>query len=477
VSGEAAGAPESNLPACRIDRHGRRRVDYRVIVSLALPLVANSAIQAVLSLTDTWFIGRISAEDIAAVGSVYWLVLVVILLFGGIGLAVQTLVAQAYGARRFHRAGEATWTALWGCLLVAPAFGAAALCGRQMLAPFDLDPTIVARALAYWPPRIGLAWLGVAVWSVLGFFNGIGRTRITLIVTAGMAILNAALDQLLIFEFGWGIAGAAWATNLAILAGLAASVAIFLGPWMSRTYASRTTWRPQWRRLTAQVRLGFPMGLLAAADLFGFALFQLMMVHLSAVDGAATQIVIMLTSIAYFPGVGIAMVGTTLVGQAIGAGDRAWARRVGNAIVGACTAYMGLTGLALGLASPWLVRMFVGSDDPLAVEVVALGTVILWIAAAYQLFDGMNLGSSFCLRGAGDAFVPAAMVIVLSWFLFVPAAYTLTFAPGQGWLDGVPHLGFGSPGGWFAADIYIALLGLSMWWRWRSPAWERLTLS
>ena len=89
------------------------------------------------------------------------------------------------------------------------------------------------------------------------------------------------------------------------------------------------------------------MGLLYAADLLGIALFQIMTVRLSSVDGAATQIVMMLTSIAYLPAVGIAMTGTTLVGQSIGAGDREWAMRVGNATIKLSVVYMALIGVFL----------------------------------------------------------------------------------------------------------------------------------
>ena len=447
-----------------------------MIASLAVPFVANSAVQAVLNLTDTWFIGRISTQDVAAIGAVYWLVLVVILLLGGVGLAVQTVVAQAFGAGRYRRAAQSTWTALWGTLLTVPVFVACAWLGGPMLALARIDPAVAALAVDYWGPRIAFAWIGVALWSVLGFFNGIGRPRITLLVTLGTALLNALLNQLLIFELGLGIAGAAWATSAAMLIGLVVALAIFAARWIDRDYRSRLTWRPHARRLLAQFKLGFPMGLLFAADLLGFALFQLMQVRLSAVDGAATQIAMMLTSLAYFPAAGLAMAGTTLVGQSIGAGDRGWARQLGNAVIYACTAYMALTGLALALCGPWLMSLFVATDDPLASEVIALGAFILWIAAAYQLFDGLNLGSSFCLRGAGDAFVPAAMVIVLSWFLFVPLAHVLTFAPGQGWIDAMPQLGWGATGGWTAAVLYISALGITMFLRWRSRAWEGLRL-
>ncbi len=81
----------------------------------------NSAVQAVLNATDTWFIGRLSPAATSAIGAVYWPILVFMLLFGGVGLSVQTLVAQAYGGRRYARASQATWTALWASLLTVPA--------------------------------------------------------------------------------------------------------------------------------------------------------------------------------------------------------------------------------------------------------------------------------------------------------------------------------------------------------------------
>ncbi len=135
---------------------------------------------------------------------------------------------------------------------------------------------------------------------------------------------------------------------------------------------------------------------------------------------------------------------------------------------------MALIGLLIAACGPWLVPSFVPAGDPLAAEVVRTGTVILWIAAAYQLFDGLNFGSSFCLRGAGDAVVPAAMVLALSWLIFVPLAHMLTFTPGQGWVDWLPQFGLGAIGVWIAAVTYIVLLGLAMYFRWQSGAWRKI---
>src|SRR5450755_1849151 len=124
------------LPAQRIDAQGRAHVDLYAVLALALPLIANSAVQVVLNLTDVWFIGHISMQALAAVGAVQWLVLVFVMLLGGVAMAVQPLVAQAYGARRYRRAAQATWTALWGILCAAPLFLAVGLAGGAILAPF-----------------------------------------------------------------------------------------------------------------------------------------------------------------------------------------------------------------------------------------------------------------------------------------------------------------------------------------------------
>ena len=315
-----------------------------------------------------------------------------------------------------------------------------------------------------------------AAWAVMGFFNGIGRPRVTLIVMGVMAVGNALLNQYFIFHLGFGVAGAAWATTVAQGLGLVVAMTVFLDRGHRAQFRTHLTWRPHARRIGAQLRLGFPMGLMGAADLLGMSLFQVMQVRLSAVEGAASQVVMVLTSIAYMPGFGIALAGTTLVGQSIGAGDRRWAFRLGNRVIALAALYMGGAGVVLALAGPWLLPLFTGAHDASSALVVALSQRLLWIAAGYQLFDGLNMGSGFCLRGAGDATVPAVLVLALSWLFFLPLAHVLSFAPGQGWFDLLPQFGLGAAGGWVAVVVYVLVLGLVLLARWRSRAWERVHL-
>ncbi len=464
------------LPGQVLSSSGRPRLDYIAVSALAFPFMLNSAVQAVLNATDTWFVGRLSPAATSAMGAVYWPVLVFILLFGGVGLSVQTLVAHAYGGRRYARASQATWTALWASLFTVPVFAVLAMTGAWLFSPFGIADETLKLALDYWFPRMLAAPLGIALWSILGFFNGVGRATITLRITLCVALVNALFNQLFIFDLGLGVAGSAWATAAAQLVGVGVSLIWFLGGATRRRYRSHLTARLRMRALLRQFNLGAPMGLLYAADILGFALFQLMQVRLGNVDGASTQIVMMLTSFCYMPAVGIAMAGTTLVGQAIGAKNLDWAFKVGNSIILLSVIYMGAIGLILAMIGPWLLPWFTNRSDPQSADVVVKSCELLWIAAGYQLFDGLNISSGSCLRGAGDVRLPALMVLILSWTLFVPLAHMLSFKPGAGWVDWLPQLGLGAVGGWCAALIYICCLGTMLFLRWRSGAWRRVVL-
>ena len=449
----------------------------RAILALALPLFLNSSIQAVLNLTDTWFIGRISSTAVAAIAAVHWLILGFLLLFGGVAMGVQVFAAQAYGAGCFRRAGSAAWSGMWASILVFPAFIVLAFTGPALLPRLGFEPEIAALAAQYWQPRMAGGLLALLLWAPMSFFYGTGQVRTAVMINVVVAFANAVLNEVLMFRLGMGIAGAAWATNLALAIGFAISLFIFTRlPRGREQFGSQLLWRPRRASIIAMFTVGLPIGAMIAFDLLGLAVFQLMMTRLGIVEAAATQIVMMLTSLAYMPAVGLGMAGTTLVGQSVGAGNPAWARRLGNRVTSMAIVHMGGVGLALALAGPWLASQFVSADDPHAAAVVSLTATLLWIAACYQVFDGLQLGSGFCLRGAGDTRFPAVMLLLLSWTVFLPLTHVLTFETGGGPIAALPGLGLGAVGGWWAAVIYIVLLGCALASRWSSRRWMSMRL-
>ena len=372
------------LPGQALDDKGRRRLDYSAIFRTAVPLMVNSAIQAGLNITDTWFVSRLSPSATAAIGAVYWPVLVFIWLLGGVSLAVQPLAAQAYGGRRYARAAGALWIALWLSIVTVPPSVFLALSGKPIFSVFGLPVETLSLAVEYWTPRMLGAPLAIALIAALGFFNGIGKTVTTLKITVAVGLVNAVLNQLFMFVWGFGIAGSAWATNVAQSVGLMSALLVFLDPAHRRLFRSNRTYRLTASVVRSQCRFGLPMGVQYAADILAFAIFQLMQVRLGTIDGAATQLVMVLTSFCYMPAIGISTAGTTFVGQSIGVGDADWAYHIGNRVIFISVGYMTTIGFLLAAAGPWILPYFTAASDPGSAEVRSCAAGLLWIAAGYQ---------------------------------------------------------------------------------------------
>ena len=467
LDGRVAGP----LPAQIIAPSGTPHVDYRAVLSISIPMMANSAIQILLSLTDTWFLGHLSTQALAAAGASQSIVLFIVIAAGGAAAPVQTMVARSFGAGRYMRAGAGVWTGLWAVACITPIIVVLADCGTRVIGLFGLQAEIARSAADFWLPRvIGLPF-GIATTAILSFFYGIGRAGTTITILIVEILVNAVLNQLFIFTFDWGISGCGWASTVAQGVAFFLALKRFLSTDYRRTYRSHLTWKPRATSLLAHLRLGIPMGLMPFADFIGFSIFQLMQVRLGSTSGAATQMVATLEAVVYTLGAPIASAGTTLVAQSIGAGEALWAKYLGTRVIILTALLTGAAGLIVAMAGPLVLPLFVRHSDMNAAAVMALARTLLWVAAGYQFFEGINVGGIMCLRGVGDAAVPTALSTLLACLVFLPLAHSFTFSHGGGWVHFLPQFGWGGVGGWAAADIYVFCVGCTMFVRWYSSPW------
>lgn len=464
------------LPAVRYVPDGSRRVDYIAVFALAWPLFVQFGLQAFLNVIDTWFVGRLGADAIAGMNAVNFTSFTLLLLFGGSGIAVQTIVAQRYGAGRKARASQAAWHGVYAAILTAPFTVAVALAGTAIFTFFALPDSVVEAASDYWLPRMAGGAVVVASFALGNFFNGIGRTRISLMGALIATIANVFLNWLLILELGLGMFGAGLASALAGGFAVVFYFIVFFLREFRVNYGTTRTWRLKLSVLGAVFALGIPIGVHTMLDVGSFAAFQLMVGKLGTVPGAATQIAMILTSLGFLPVAGLNFAAASLVGQSIGAGDKDWANKVGTAAVKLGFVYMACWAVLFATLGEQLSSIFVTAGDPDARAIIQLGGALLLIAAGYQLFDALNLGCLGCLRGAGDVTVPTVALIVLAWCVFVPLAHMLIFEEGQGWVHFLPQYGMGARGGWIAAFVHITLLGSFLLFRWKSGAWRRRTV-
>ena len=456
----------SHLPALKVSASGKQLVDYRVIATLAFPLFLDSFTYILIGLTDTWFMGRVSTDAVAAAGAISWILFLFIMLLACTGVAVQTKAAQAYGSGSFRQASEFAWMGIWFAALTVPVYGVLATYGNILLLPFQLDYHIEQLALLYWFPRMLGGAIVVADWTFRGFFNAVNRTHLTIIVSSCILILNVVFNALFVFLMNWGIAGIAWATVVAEGLGLIIQFGLFLSPQMKRLYKTHKTWHPNALLISQVAIMGIFSGLFMVSDIVGLAFFQMIQTELGVVSGAATQIVVTLLSLSYQPIVGLGEAGIILVGQSIGAGEPGWAKQVGNAVIRLSVFYMVIVGLGLAVAGTWAISLFVDINDAQALRVLEIGPKFLWIAVTYQLFHALVIASTFCLQGAEDVRVPALSSLILTLCGFVPLAHMLSFGTGQGFIRFLPSFGFGTFGGWWVYAGYMIVLGSILWKRW-----------
>jgi len=124
---------------------------------------------------------------------------------------------------------------------------------------------------------------------------------------------------------------------------------------------------------------------------------------------------------------GLASAGAVRVGHAVGARDGPRARAAGWTALGVGGAIMVGLGLGLFLLPGPLLRCFTADA-----RVIAIGTRLLAIAAAFQLFDGTQAVATGVLRGLGDTRTPMVMNVIGHWVLGLPVGYALCFWRGWG---------------------------------------------
>ena len=206
------------------------------------------------------------------------------------------------------------------------------------------------------------------------------------------------------------------------------------------------------------MKVGLPMGIQGVLDVGSFTVFSAMIGRMGNSELAANTAAITLLHTSFMPLIGISLAATTLVGQYIGSNQYTNARESGYTAIKVGVAYTSIMALLFFCLPNTLLSLV--TDDP---NVITLGRKILFLAAIFQVSDGCGICSSGALKGAGDTLFTMVVGISYGWLLFLPLSY---------WLAG-RH---GLSGAWAGATVYIILLGITYFLRFRSNRWEKLQI-
>ncbi len=402
------------------------------LTRLALPVVVTQLGNMMLWVVDVVMVGAVGYQELGA-ASLGRLMVMGVMMFGmGVVLGIDPPITQAHGAGDGERIGRTVQSGLVLAILVSIPIGVVWLFTGPLLVWTGQDVGLSAMAHDYVLVQLPLIPCFLLFTVLRQYLQGRAIVYPTMwIVFLGNAV-NVLANWLLIFgKFGFpklGLIGAGVATCITqacMLAGLAAWIylgRLHAGAW---TGWSRRAWAPS--RLKEIIAFGVPVGFQISLEMWAFVAAALLSGWIGTVELAAHTIVINIASVSFMVPLGISFAAVTRVGNLVGERDGPGAQRA------AWVAFTMGGGVMIVFAVLFIVARHalptIYAREP---SVIALAATLLPVAAAFQLFDGLQVVGSGILRGMGQT-LPAALFNLIGYYvLALPLAYWLAFPMGMG---------------------------------------------
>lgn len=431
-------------------------------MTLAWPLALANLLQMLVHAVDVIFVARLGERELAASALGISLFGLLMWAFSGLTGITAALIAEEIGRQR-HAVRQVRRSVRMGLWLAVVSGGVGmAVCwfGEEIMLASGQTPELSSRAgdflrIIMW------AMIPMVTSSVLrNFVSALGRPIFATAITA--LALGASVLFNWMFVFGnlgapaLGLEGSALASVLTSLFVLGSYlVAIGADRRLRRYRILGNWWRPEWTRLREILVIGSPVMVIIIAEAGLFSGAALLMGRIGESELAGHTVALQIAALAFQVPFGVGQAATIRVGYHYGAGNRAAIGRAGWIGIAVAAGFMCLTAAAMILAPGLLLQIYVDPSDPRNVAMAGFAIKYMLMAAAFQLFDGVQAVAAGALRGLQDTRVPMAIAIFSYWI------------PGYGtaiWL------GFFSPlegfGVWVGLAIGLVFAAGLLTWRW-----------
>ena len=375
----------------------KRNPRDRAIAALALPALGTLAVDPLVSIVDTAWVGRLGTGSLASLAIASAVFIAVFSVFNFVHAAVTPLVAGEVGRGDIAKAGSIAT----GSIVTTAAIGVvvaiiAILVAEPLTRVFGGEPAVLEDAAAYL--RIRFLALPAVLMAMVGhgIYRGHSDTRTPLYVALGMNLINLVLDPILIFGLDLGVEGAAWATVVAQVFAASWFLLLIFGIHRRRLGTDRRPKSVGSLPIGKIISAGWPMMIRSAALLFAFSATTVAASRISTEAVAAHQIAMQVWLFLAFALDSFAIAAMAMIGTDLGAGDARAARDVGNRLLalGFITG-IGLSTLLL-LSAPLIGSIFTSDqqvlDDLSSIYVFVV--VLQPLTALVYVWDGIGIGAS-----------------------------------------------------------------------------------
>lgn len=440
----------------------------RNLIAFSIPMLMGSLAHTAYSIINAAWVGNgLGTEAMAAITVSFPILFLLMAVAGGLTMATNALVSQAYGAKDWARLRQV----IQSSLLLTAVLGLVCLVTGQLGAEYAVH-------LMGTPPEVAplaAGYLRLFVWTtpfMFGMFllastmRGIGDPKTPLYFQVGSLLATIVLDPVLMF--GWlgcprlGLNGTAWATVITQAAAFVA-LAVYLARTKHTASPDWSHWRVDGATLLLVLKIGVPSMLQQAIVATGTLAVVSLVNRFGAESAAAYGIAMRIDQLAFMPAMAISAAAASVAGQNIGAG---LFDRVGGTLKWGWIVSLGFTlpAFLLCFSIPQMLMALFAHHDAVVIQT---GAHYLRIASAGYLMVAVMFVCNGVVNGSGHT-LPTTLFTAVTFFVVrVPLALLL------------PQWTGGADGIWYAILIsYASGMSLSVLYystgRWKRPVLGRM---
>lgn len=407
------------------------RSTFKLLLSLAFPIVFANLINASSGLISMFFIAKINPEALAAgaiITSTYGLVIMMVV---SILYSVSILVGQTYGSGRTHEISSIIFSGIVVAFFIGIPLTGILLYMTPILQLLH-QPTEISEIAGKYFQGIAYGLIPSLIGAVFTqFFMGISKTKLLLYFTFFGVLLNSIISYFLIFGFStlkpMGVFGAGLATSLTsyILLAVILIYVLLNSEFQKYWIVTKNTFNLSYSKLL--LKIGMPISIQYTLELLAFSIITYLMGVIGTNALGAQQIALQCSMIAIMIAMGISQSGSILISQSIGEGKTANRERITNCTYAVGGLFMLIVGIIYWVFPDVLISFYLNSKDSSLSEMISLARTILFIAAFTQIFDaGRNIAAGL-LRGYGDTKSSMWTSLISCWLLGLPLALMFGF--------------------------------------------------
>lgn len=427
---------------------------YKKNLQLAIPIILSQAGQVSVSLIDTMMVGHVGTTELAAAAFANNVFLFGMLLGIGITIGITPLTGHSYGKNDQSKVGEWLKNGIFSHVLIAVALLSIMSCITPFMNNMGQSPEVVKKAVPYYLLLLASFFPMILFFSFKQFLEGIGNTKIAMIITIAVNILNIILNYIFIFgKLGipaMGLNGA----------GLSTLIARFVMPIMIFTfirtnkkynylYHLAVKAKLKWKRIVKILSIGLPIGLQMLIEIMAFSFGAIMMGWMSKESLAAHQVAIGMASFTFMISLGLASGTTIRISHLIGQNKLSEMKHVIYASLHMVIFFMSMMGISFIVFRYQLPYLF--TND---IRVVEIAVKLLIVGALFQIFDGVQVVLIGTLRGFADVRMPMILAFVSYIMISLPTAYVFAFV-----------LGYREIGIWIGFLVGLGTAAILFWTR------------